>query len=166
MLQGGQDALPATKVNSEKKLKPKSFNSLSNSPEAKPLDAIPASASSLNRSTQLSRIRSIAEDIQQRSGKHNNVLKALHLTCNKDELRTAIPQRIVQRSSDTQLEQCRFAFHPNYANHLLSVMRTSSKVLNDFLQAAGSRQTFSYGTSKYYKGLTFEKILLLEQSML
>jgi hypothetical protein len=38
----------------------------------------------------------------------------------------------------------------------------SSKVLNDFLQAAGSKQRFSYSTSKYYEGLAFKKILLLE----
>jgi hypothetical protein len=56
MPQGREDALPATKAKSEKKLKPESFNSLSNSREAKPPDAIPANASSINRSTRLARI--------------------------------------------------------------------------------------------------------------
>jgi hypothetical protein len=41
-------------------------------------------------------------------------------------------------------------------------MRMSGEVLNDFLQAAGSRRMFSYGASKYYESLMFEKILLLE----
>jgi hypothetical protein len=133
-----------------------------NSREAEPSIATPVSSSMPDHLTRLARIQFLAEDIQRQSGKHNDVLRALRLTFNKDELKIVIPRRIVERSPDTQLEQCRFAFHPDYAAHLLGVMRMSSKVLNDFLQAAGSKQRFSYSTSKYYEGLAFEKILLLE----
>jgi hypothetical protein len=38
-------------------------------------------------------------------------------------------------------------------------MTLSSDMLNEFLQAAGSEQFFSYGTSKYYHGQTFEEVL-------
>jgi hypothetical protein len=38
-------------------------------------------------------------------------------------------------------------------------MTLTSDTLNEFLQAAGSERTFSYGSSKYYNGQTFEEVL-------
>jgi hypothetical protein len=38
-------------------------------------------------------------------------------------------------------------------------MTLSSDTLNEFLQAAGSEQSFSYGSSKYYDRQTFEEVL-------
>ena len=107
-------------------------------------------------------IQTLIEDQQHRSNKINYALGALRLTVDKEELRAAFPQRIVKHPSDAQHERDRFTFHPDYINHLASVMRQSSEVLNDFLQTAGSRQIFTYGTSKYYEGQTFEEVLYHE----
>ena len=41
-------------------------------------------------------------------------------------------------------------------------MMLSCDTLNEFLRAAGSEQTFSYGLSKYYDGQTFEEVLYRE----
>jgi hypothetical protein len=38
-------------------------------------------------------------------------------------------------------------------------MTLSSDTLNEFLRAAGSERFFSYGSSKYYDGQTFEEVL-------
>ena len=38
-------------------------------------------------------------------------------------------------------------------------MTLSCNMLNEFLQAAGSNRTFTYGSSKYYEGQTFEEVL-------
>ena len=45
-------------------------------------------------------------------------------------------------------------------------MTLSADTLNVFLQAAGSKQTFSYGSSKYYDGKTFGNILYTEWPVL
>jgi hypothetical protein len=116
-----------------------SFNGMSSSREAEPSNAILTNLTSPDCPTRLAEIRSIAKDIQQQSGKDNDVLEALHLTFDKDDLKAAIPRRIVECSPDMQYERRQFVFHPDYANHLLSVMRMSGEVLNDFLQVAGSR---------------------------
>ena len=41
-------------------------------------------------------------------------------------------------------------------------MMLSCDMLNEFLRAAGSEWTFSYGSSKYYDGQMFEDILYQE----
>jgi hypothetical protein len=38
-------------------------------------------------------------------------------------------------------------------------MTLSCATLNEFLRAAGSNCTFSYGSSKYYDGQNFEEVL-------
>jgi hypothetical protein len=41
-------------------------------------------------------------------------------------------------------------------------MTLSCAMLNEFLRAAGSNRTFSYGSSKYYDGQNFEEVLYRE----
>ena len=55
--------------------------------------------------------------------------------------------------------QDRVIFNHDYVNHLSNVMTQTCDTLNKFLRAAGSEQTFSYGSSKYYEGQNFKEIL-------
>jgi hypothetical protein len=81
---------------------------------------------------------------------------------NKKELKTIFPHRIIECSSNPQLEQQRITLHPDYACHLDQIMQWSLEVLNRFLQEAGSAPTFSYGASKFYNGKTFNEVLYRE----
>jgi hypothetical protein len=99
------------------------------------------------------------DDLQLRS---SDILRTLHLTLNKEELKTIFPHRIIERSSNPQLEPPRNTLHPDYACHLDQIMQRSLGVLNHFLQEAGSAPTFSYATSKFYNGKTFNEALYRE----
>ncbi len=112
-------------------------------------------------SSRMTRIRMIAEEIRNRAGAYDDVLGALELTFNKEEFKKAFPRRIRELESQ-EGSQRRFTFHPDYVDHLNSVMMLSADTLNVFLRAAGSERSFSYGSSKYYDGKTFGNILYTE----
>ena len=86
----------------------------------------------------------------------------LCLMLNKNDLKTVFPRRTVEYPSDAQHECSQFAFTQDYLYHLASVMTLSSNLLNEFLQATGSEQTFSYRASKFYNGETFKATLSRE----
>jgi len=109
----------------------------------------------------MTRIRMVAEDVRNRAGAYDDVLGALKLTFDQEEFKKAFPQRIRELESQ-EGSQRRFTFHPDYVHHLNSVMTLSADTLNIFLRAAGSEQSFSYGSSKYYDGKTFGNILYTE----
>ena len=89
-----------------------------------------------------------------------DLLRAIHLTLNFDERRKTFPRRIEEIEPSKESGRRRFAFSQTYLGHLARIMKRSSQTLNHFLRATGNRSLFSYGTSKYYDGHTFEDILL------
>ena len=107
----------------------------------------------------MTNIRAIAEDVCRRSGEDDDLLDALQLTFDKERLKKVIPRRIESRPSNEDPARKRYVFTQDYVNHLTGVMMLSCATLNDFLRAAGSQRTFSYGASKYYDGQTFEEVL-------
>jgi hypothetical protein len=122
-----------------------------------PLSEIPASPSQ-----RMTRIRMIAEDLRYRRGEDDDVLGALQLTFDKEELRKVFPRRIEEHEPSEGSQQRRFLFNQDYVSHLHSVMTLTAETLNLFLQAAGSERSFSYGSSKYYDGQTFGDMLYRE----
>ena len=112
-----------------------------------PRDAPPASKGRYDTAATTAR-----EHLQRRA---IDVLRMLRLTLNK----TVCPRRIVEHPSDAQHKYSRFAFTQDYLHHLASIMTLSSDLLNEFLQAAGSDRTFTYGASKFYDGKTFKETL-------
>lgn len=115
-----------------------------------------------NPASRLAVIRTLANDICQRKGGNDDLLGALQLTFNKERLKRVFPKRILELEPSEDSGPERFLFSQNYLSHLVSIMRLTSDSLNKFLQAAGSERTFSYGSSKYYEGATFEEILYRE----
>jgi hypothetical protein len=126
------------------------------------VDAGRASDSGLDFASRMANIRALTEDIRQRKGNDDDLLGALQLTFNKEQLKGVFPRRIMELEPLENSKNRRFAFDPNYTSHLLSVMTLTSDALNAFLQAAGSNRTFSYGSSKYYDGQSFEEVLYQE----
>ena len=61
-----------------------------------------------------------------------------------------------------QGQQRRFALHPDYTSHVVSIMTQSSNAINSFLQATGAKTLFSYNLSKFYENQPFEKVLHYE----
>ncbi len=120
-----------------------------------------ASSSKSTHHTQLATIQSLDDNVPLRSGDKNDILRMLRSTVNKEELKAIFPRRTEERPS-AQGQQRRFALHPDYAHHLVSVMRRSSDAINSFLQAARAKKMFSYGSSKHYENQAFEKVLLYE----
>jgi hypothetical protein len=117
------------------------------------------SDTSLSPQSRMSRIRVIAEDVRQRSGEDDDLLGALQLTFDKERLKSIFPRRIEERPLEEESNHRRYAFNQDYVSHLTSVMTLSCDTLNEFLRAAGSDCTFTYGSSKYYEGQTFEEVL-------
>jgi hypothetical protein len=107
----------------------------------------------------MAKIQVLAEDIRQWLVEDDSMLGALQLTFDKEQLKTVFPWRIESHPSDNGSGKDLFAFNQDYLSHLASVMTLSSNTLNEFLQAAGSERSFSYGSSKYYNGQTFEEVL-------
>jgi len=110
----------------------------------------------------LANIRVIADEIRRRQKEDDDVLGALQLTFDKTRLREIFPRRIEALASAQEPRRKTYVFNADYISHLTSVMTLSSDALNDFLRAAGSQRTFSYGSSKYYDGQTFEEVLYRE----
>ena len=104
----------------------------------------------------------ITEDLCNRKGADDNVIGALQLTFNKEELKKVWLCRIEEHEPSQGSQQRRFLFNQDYVNHLHIVMALTADTLNLFLRAAGSEQTFSYGSSKYYDGQTFGDLLYRE----
>lgn len=53
----------------------------------------------------------------------------------------------------------RYKLQTEYAEHLVFVMESATRTLNDYLTAAGSVRTFSFGESSHYKGKTFFELI-------
>lgn len=109
--------------------------------------------------TGLANICVLADEICQREKGDDNVLGALQLMFDKKRLKEIFPRRIEEVEPHEESQQKRFKFNDGYISHLTSVMTLSSETLNDFLQVAGSKRTFSYGSSKYYDNQTFDEVL-------
>ena len=112
--------------------------------------------------TRLANIRVLADEIRRREKGDDDVLGALQLTFDKKRLREIFPRRIEELEPLDESQQRRFMFNDDYISHLTSVMSLSSEALNDFLRAAGSKRTFSYGSSKYYDNQSFDEVLHCE----
>jgi hypothetical protein len=108
---------------------------------------------------QMAKIQVLAEDVCQQSGEDDDVLGALQLTFNKEWLKAIFPGRIESHPSDDGSGKDLFTFNQDYLSHLASVMMLSSDMLNELLWAVGSEWSFSYGSSIYYDGQTFEEVL-------
>jgi hypothetical protein len=85
---------------------------------------------------QMAKIRVLAEDIHQQSGKDDDVLGALQLTFDKEWLKAIFPRRIESHPSNDGSGKDLFAFNQDYLSHLASVMTLSSNTLHEFLRAA------------------------------
>ena len=101
-------------------------------------------------------------DVRHWSGEDDDLLGALQLTFNKEKLRSIFPRWIEDCPPVEGSELRQFAFNQDYISHLASVMTLSCDMLNEFLRAAGSKWTLSYGSSKYYDGQTFKEVLYRE----
>ena len=53
----------------------------------------------------------------------------------------------------------RYWLQSEYAAHLIAVMELVSDMLNEFLRAAKSPRTFSFGSSAYYGNCSFEELV-------
>ena len=120
-----------------------------------------ASSSTFSHHAQPATIQSIDDNVSLWSGNKNDVLRILRSTVNLEERKALFPRQSEEHPS-MQGQQCRFALHPDYTSHLVSVMAWSSDVINSFLQATGAKTLFSYGSSKFYENQPFEKVLHYE----
>ena len=128
-------------------------------PEAENVLPMHANERLASPSQRMTRIRMITEDVRNRKGEDDDVLGALRLTFDKQELKKVCPCRIEERESAPGSQQRQFVFNQDYVAHLHAVMALTADTLNIFLRAAGSERTFTYGSSKYYDGQTFEDLL-------
>ncbi len=101
-------------------------------PEVEELISLPASEPPASPSSRMTCIRMVAEDVHNRAGAYDDVLGALKLTFDQEEFKKAFPQRIRELESKEGAQR-RFTFHPDYVNHLNSVMTLSADTLNVFL---------------------------------
>ena len=139
-----------------------SGNSPYSTPEVDNVLPILANERLASPSHRMTRIRMITEDVRNRKGEDDDVLGALRLTFNKEELKKVCPRRIEEHEPLQGSQQKRFLFNQDYISHLHAVMALTADTLNLFLRAAGSERTFTYGSSKYYDGQTFEDLLFRE----
>lgn len=107
-------------------------------PEVEELISLSASEPLASPSSRMTRIRMVVENVHDRAGAYDDVLGALKLTFDQEEFKKAFPQRIRELESP-EGAQHRFTFHPDYVNHLTSIMMLSTDTLNVFLRAAGSQ---------------------------
>jgi hypothetical protein len=115
----------------------------------------------LSPSSRMAKIRAIADSVRQHSGEDDDLLDALQLTFDKERLKNVFPRRIITLMSPDGVGQDRVTVSStsDYVSHLSSMMMQTCDTLNEFLRAAGSERTFSYGSSKYYKEQNFEEVL-------
>jgi hypothetical protein len=108
---------------------------------------------------QLNKICEITADICNHRNEDNDVLKALAATfdsCLNDEY---FPTKIVEVPPVPGARVPRYKFREEYAEHLISMMRLVSNVINAYLQAAQKPRSFTFGHSTFYNRQSFEELI-------
>ena len=102
-------------------------------PEAENVLLMHAREKLASPSLRMSQIRMITEDLRNRKGADDDVLGALQLMFDKEELKKVCPRRIEEHEPSQESQQRRFLFNQDYVNHLHIVMALTSNTLNLFL---------------------------------
>jgi hypothetical protein len=113
---------------------------------------MPDGSPSQTRETVCSEIIRIAKDIRSRRNGENDLLGALDLTFDAAQKQLYFPQRIIEVSPTEGSAHLimRYQLSGEYIEHLLCTMELTTTALNEFLQAADSAKSFSFGSSAQF----------------
>lgn len=96
----------------------------------------------------LYKVRTLTEALNEPEGRGPELFEALRLTFNEVERKeTFLNQRVKVRDNKGVK---RFKFHPDYAEHIVTIMGLVSEVLNEYLEATNKPRAFSFGRSDLY----------------
>jgi hypothetical protein len=129
-------------------------------PSAPELFARPQSTNPLcEQDIQLNKIHEITADICNRRNEDNDVLGALAATFDSRLNDEYFPTKIAEVPPVPGAQVPCYKFREGYVEHLISMMRLVSNVINAYLQAAQKPRSFTFGHSTFYNRRSFKELI-------
>ena len=97
----------------------------------------------------LYKVRKLTKTLRRPWGQGQKLVEALCILFDKNERSQLFPSFVTETSDKKGVKW--YKFQPDYVDHLTLAMQLVSRILNDYLQAAGKTRTFWFGKSSHYE---------------
>jgi hypothetical protein len=114
----------------------------------------------LHNDYHLDNLHAVTTDLRARETSDSNVLSALQFMLHPAQLSQTFPLKFEQTEPPVgSFAVSRWKIQSEYAMHLVCVIDLTTCALNDYLEAANSSRTFSFGSTSLYKGRSFIELI-------